>query len=101
MLSWLLLPAAVSQDLYVWSRLKKPLLVASGSKLTPARPGESGKRLCVTAAKHAVRTESVCCKQQRHAVEKRADVCNWLVSLYFVKSLDHGFIPEIGLGEQV
>ena len=98
MVSGLCLPAAVGQYLNIRCSLKKPFLISNRPEFAPAGPGEGSERLCVATAKHAMRPESLGCKKPRHAVEKRAHSFNRLVYLYFVKSLDHGFVPETGLG---
>jgi len=53
----------------------------------------------VAAMKKGMRLKRFCAKQLGDALEKRAYSFNRLVAFDFVKSLDHGFIPETWTAE--
>jgi hypothetical protein len=95
------LPAAVGQHLYIGSGLKKSFLVTDRLKLPTARPGKCGQRLCVAAAKHPMRPESLSLKHPSGVFEKSADSFNRVVVFYFVESLDHRFISGKFVRKQV
>jgi hypothetical protein len=81
--------------------LKKPFLITHRLKLAPPWPGESGERLRMSAMKNGMRLKSFCAKQPGDAVEKHGYSFNRLAAFDFVNSLDHGFIPELGLGSDL
>jgi hypothetical protein len=77
----------VGQHFYIWRGLKKPLLIAHCFELTPARPGEGGKRLRMAAGEDLVRPERSCRKRLGYAREKAAHLGHRNVRL--IELLNH------------